>query len=164
MGPVSHRNRPGSRRQGGFTLVEVMITLGVLGFGLLTLAQMQLHAMRQGSQGRHTSDAASIARSYLEQATRVPWTELTAAEAAGTWVAPGWDGAPAAQVTVRRPGAAGATVERTYTVAWRVENIGAAPVCLRDVEVRVSWAEEQMSVPKSMVVGTRRFNQGGTSC
>lgn len=148
----------------GFTLVEVMITLGVLAFGLATLAYMQLYAMRQGSQGRHTANAAALARSYLEQAVRVPWSELDAAEAAGTWVPPGWPGAPNPQVAVQLPGAGGASVERSYTVNWRVANVGAAPVCLRDVEVQVSWDEEEMSNRKSLVVGTRRFNSGDSNC
>ena len=69
----------------------------ILAFGLLTLACMQLYAMRQGSQGRHTGDGSAIARSYLEQAARLPWAALDAAVAAAAWVAPGWDGAARAR-------------------------------------------------------------------
>ena len=66
------------RHERGFTLVEVMITLAILGFGLLALGAMQLVAIKQGSAGRHTSDGAAIARSHLEQAARLPWATLTA--------------------------------------------------------------------------------------
>lgn len=150
--------------RGGFTLLEVMVTLGVLSFGLVTLAYMQLYAMRQGSQGRHTNDAATIARSFLEQAVRLPWSELDGAVAAATWVAPGWDGAPNPNVLVTMPDGGGAATERAYAVTWRVTNVGAAPTCLRDVEVRVGWNEEESSAQKSTVIATRRYNRGATGC
>ena len=57
---MSEQRRVRSSAQ-GFTLVEVMITLVILAFGLLTLALVQLQAMRQGSQGRHTGDGMAIA-------------------------------------------------------------------------------------------------------
>lgn len=148
----------------GFTLLEVMVTLGVISFGLVTLAYMQLYAMRQGSQGRHTHDAGAIARSFLEQAVRLPWADLDAAAVAADWVAPGWAGAPAASVTVDMPDGGGAATERTYNVTWRVTDVGAAPVCLRDVEVRVAWNEEESTAPKATVIGTRRYNRGDAGC
>jgi len=151
-------------QQSGFTLLEVLITFVILAFGMLTLAMMQLYAMRQSSQGRHTGDASSIGRSFLEQAQRVPWTVLDTAEAAGTWVAPAWAGAPAAQVTVNQPGGGAVLTEQTYTVQWRVTDIGAAPVCLRDVEVRVTWNEDDQVMNKQVVIGTRRFNKGDSNC
>jgi hypothetical protein len=94
----------------------------------------------------------------------VPWSELDAAEAAGTWVAPAWAGAPAAQVTVDRPGGAADTTEHSYTIQWKVTDVGAAPVCLRDVEVRVTWTEQGSSTAKTHVLGTRRYNQGDANC
>jgi prepilin-type N-terminal cleavage/methylation domain-containing protein len=146
----------------GFTLVEVMITLVILGFGLLALAAMQLAAIKQGSAGRHTGDGSAIARSYLEQAARLPWTSLTAV-AGGGWVAPGWAGTPSANVSMSLP-TGGASTEHAYTVLWRVTNVGGAPVCLRDIEVSVTWQEDGFAAPKAYQVGTRRYNQGDASC
>ena len=81
------RNR---RSQGsGFSLLEVVIAMGILSFGLLTLALMQLYALTQGSAGRHTGDASAVARSYLEQVHRLPWTVLDTAEGNG-WRNPDW--------------------------------------------------------------------------
>jgi prepilin-type N-terminal cleavage/methylation domain-containing protein len=156
--------RAASRDHRGFTLLEVMVTLAVLSFGLVTLAYMQLYAMRQGSQGRHTNDAAAIARSFLEQAVRLPWSELDATVTAATWVAPGWDGAPSPNVTVAMPHGGGTATERAYAVTWRVTNVGTPPTCLRDVEVRVTWNEEESSADKSTVIGTRRYNRGAVGC
>jgi prepilin-type N-terminal cleavage/methylation domain-containing protein len=156
--------RAGGRSQ-GFTLLEVMLTLVILAFGMLTLAVMQLHALRQGSQGRHTGDGTAIARSFLEQTSRVPWADLTAAATATGWQVPGWAGAPASTVTVDRPGGAADATEHAYTIRWRVTDVGStAPICLRDVEVRVQWTEQGSSTLKTHVLGTRRFNAGDPNC
>ncbi|HEX5065668.1 MAG TPA: prepilin-type N-terminal cleavage/methylation domain-containing protein [Myxococcota bacterium] len=147
----------------GFTLVEVMVTLVILSFGLLTLALVQLQAMRQGSQGRHTGDGMAIARSYLEQASRVPWSELEAAKTAGGWQDPGWDGIPSASVLVNRPGGESDTTEHSYTVQWSVDAVSGTS-CLLDVQVSVQWDEDGRSTPKTHVLGTRRFNAGASGC
>lgn len=147
----------------GFTLVEVMITLVILAFGLLTLALVQLQAMKQGSQGRHTGDGMAIARSYLEQAARVPWSELEAARTAGGWQTPGWADIPASTMTVAQPGGGGTAVEHSYTIRWQVTAITGTS-CVRNVQVRVQWNEEGQSSPKQHILGTRRFNAGASSC
>lgn len=159
---MSASQREPARAARGFTLVEVMLTLVILAFGMLTLALMQLYAMRQGSQGRHTGDSSAIARSYLEQTIRLPWTALD--PAVGTWVNPGWAGLPSANVIVNRPGGAADATEHTYTVQWKVTNLDGPPVCLRDVEVRVRWNEEDMSAQKEQIIGTRRYNSGDDDC
>jgi prepilin-type N-terminal cleavage/methylation domain-containing protein len=145
----------------GFTLVEVMITLVILGFGILTLALMQLYSIRQGSQGRHTGDSSAIARSYLEQTSRLPWSTLTGA--VGTaWVNPGWASLPGTATLVNSP--SGGATEHSYTIQWRVTNLDGPPVCLRDVEVRVRWSEENRSSQKEQIIGTRRYNEGDSNC
>ena len=49
------------------SLIEVTVALMVLSFGLLTVALMQIHAMRGTSQGRHLTAASMIAREQIEQ-------------------------------------------------------------------------------------------------
>ena len=147
-------------KRDGFTLIEVMIAMAVLAFGLLTLAVMQLQALQQGGAGRHTTDAASVARSSLEQVHRLPWAALTAAEGAG-WTNPNWAGSSATvNNAVLLPGGAGTSTERSYSVQWRVDDVGAAPACLRDVQVQVSWTEEDRSAPKTATLATRRYAWG----
>ncbi len=149
------------RARGGFSLLEVVVAMGVLGFGLLTLALMQVHALTQGNAGRHTGDAAAVARTYLEQVHRLPWAALTADAGAG-WVAPSWNLAPAT-VNVNVAGPGGTTTENSYGVLWRVTNVAGA-ACLRDVEVQVSWNEEDRSTPKTLTLATRRYDWGSAAC
>lgn len=155
------RKRTRGANTGGFSLLEVVIAMGVLGFGLLTLALMQVHALTQGNAGRHTGDAAAVARTYVEQVHRLPWAALTADTGAG-WTAPSWNLAPAA-VNVSVTGPSGTNIENTYNVLWRVTNV-AGTACLRDVEVQVSWAEEDMSAPKTLTLATRRYDWGSAAC
>ncbi len=56
-------SEPQSRSLRGFTILEVMIVIGVLSFGLLSLSAMQIHAMKGGNQGRHATRAAALAES-----------------------------------------------------------------------------------------------------
>ena len=152
------RARP---RAAGFSLIEVVIAMGILAFGLLTLALLQIHALTQGATGRHTLDASIIGRSHLEQVDRLPWATLTAATGAG-WQAAGWAGAPPVNVTVNTAGG-GTLVEHAYTVDWRVTAVGAL-ACLRDVELRVRWNEEDFTNQRQSILATRRYNSGGTGC
>lgn len=163
MTPLPRHSAAAARA--GFTLVEVLIALGVLAFGLLTLAVMQLQALNQGSRGRHTSFAAAIGRSALEQVHRVPWADLSATQALGGWQDPNWVNAQAnVNALVDMPDGAGQAAEHSYAIAWRVTDVGAAPVCLRDVEVRVTWSEDVAAAPKSLVMATRRYNWGNAGC
>ena len=112
------------------------------------------------------SDWAHHARSYLEQAARLNWTTaLTPAANANAWATPNWAGKPDDAVVMQRPGGASAATEKAYTVEWRVTNVGSGPTyCLRDIQVRVSWSEEESSVNKAVTLGTRRYNQGDDNC
>lgn len=158
----SRRRRDARTRADGFSLLEVVIAMAILAFGLLTLALMQIQAIKQGSAGRHTGAAAAVARTYIEQAHRVPWSVLTA-DLGGGWQNPGWAAAPAVwNVQVAQPGG-GTVSEHSYDVSWRVSAV-AGSTCLRDVEIRVSWDEQDRSTPKQTVLATRRYNWGGASC
>lgn len=161
------RTRSKRNSSHGFTLIESMAAIGILAFGLLTLAVLQLEALSQGSAGRHTGDASAAGRTALEQAQRIPWAVLSADVGAG-WVAPSWTGALATVSTnVATPNGGGNNVERAYTVNWRVQNIldggGVPNPCLRDIEVRIAWTEANIPT-KSLDLATRRYNWGGAGC
>ena len=162
VGVVSRCRKASSLRSpDGFTLIEIMMALGVLGFGLLGLAVMQLHALAQSSAGRHTGDASAVARTHLEQVHRLPWSVLDSA--VGSWLPPAWIGSSSSVETqVAMPGG-GSAVEETYSVDWRVTEVGAVG-CLREVEVRVRWNEPNLSSAKVSTLATRRYNWGAAGC
>lgn len=139
---MGYRNRRwlSRRRSGGFSLLEAMIALSILGLGLLALAAMQLHAMRGGASGRRTTEAAAIAQTRMEQLQRTTWTS----------VAPtgGWTG----NVTQSASGQSG----DTYTLDWRIADVVAGST--RSIDVRVTWSEPGRP-NRNVSVSSLRFNR-----
>jgi Tfp pilus assembly protein PilV len=113
------------------TLLEVMIALAILAVGLLAMLAMQVSAMRSGKYGRHTTQAAQVARDQMEFLHRLDWADAAVQPTAWTPPAP-------SIVTVQS--AAGDQVEMTYNVSYRVTN-DALDTNLRLVDVRVTWTE-----------------------
>ena len=54
-------------QRGGFTLVELMITMVILTVGMLGLLAMQIGSLQNGAKGRHRTGAAMIARDQIER-------------------------------------------------------------------------------------------------
>lgn len=146
--PACHPMR--RSRAGGFTMLEIVITLAILSVGLLGLAVMQLEAMRGGSTGRHTSEGDAIARTEVEQAERLAWGSF--AQTAG-WAIPPW--LPAGTVTHQVKDSSTTHDEMVYTVRWRVTDLTAAKT--RAVDVQVTWNEPRRP-NRSIVISTVRHN------
>jgi Tfp pilus assembly protein PilV len=113
------------------TLIEVMIALGVLAIGLLAMLAMQVSAMRGGKYGRHTTQAAQLARDQMEFLHRLDWGDPLIAPTA--WTAP-------APTTVVVQSAGGPQQEMTYNMSYRVTS-DAIDSNLRLVDVRITWTE-----------------------
>jgi prepilin-type N-terminal cleavage/methylation domain-containing protein len=138
-----------NRTTGGFTLIEVMITIGILTFGLVALAAMQIQAMHGSDRGRHTTHAAAIAENKMEQLQQDAWASIG--------VTGGWVADPVEQSTVKLDGAT--IFERTYNVSYQITDL--QPTFTRAVDVQVSWAEENGEV-RSVTLSSIRYNREGT--
>jgi len=116
--------------RGGFTLIEVMLALSILAFGLLGLAAMQLYAMQGRSSGRHSTFAATLAQTHMDELQRRNWTTVT--DTGGAWLTQ-------AQNNIVTDDT-GNRIEQAYTLNWRITNdvVGVT----RLVDVRVTWTEE----------------------
>ena len=141
--------RQRSRTSGGFTLIEVMIAIGILAFGLLALTTMQIKAMHGGNRGRHASNAAAIAENKMEQLQQDPWASIPDT---GGFVAD-----PSAQNNVQLDGAS--SNERTYNVSYQITDLEAT--FTRAIDVTVSWTEEG-GENRSITLSSIRYNREGT--
>jgi prepilin-type N-terminal cleavage/methylation domain-containing protein len=137
---MGFRNRSARRRNGGFTMIEAMIAMTILAFGLLASAAMQLHAMKGGASGRNTSEAAAIAQTQMERLQRVTWTNVAPT---GGWTTP-----------VIQTGSGQTSL--TYSTDWRIVDVVAGST--RSIDVRVTWNERDR--PSRVVAfSSMRFNR-----
>ena len=137
----------GRRRSGGFTLVEVMIVIGILSFGLLALSTMQIKAMHGSDRGRHATNAAAVAESRMEQLQQAPWTDIA--------VTGGFVNDPAEQHNIQLDGGS-SLAERTYNVSHQITDVEAS--FTRAIDVRVSWIEEGGET-RSVTLSSVRYNR-----
>ena len=143
------RNGRLNRTTGGFTLIEVMITIGILTFGLLALATVQIYAMRGGDRGRHATHAAAIAESRMEQLQQDAWASIG--------VTGGFVADPVEQSSVQLNG--GSLSERDYNVSYQIADL--QPTFTRAIDVQVSWTEEGGEI-RSVTLSSIRYNREGT--
>jgi Tfp pilus assembly protein PilV len=123
------KRQPNSKRsgpRGG----EVMLALSILAFGLLGLAAMQLYAMQGRSSGRHSTFAATLAQTHMDELQRRNWTTVT--DTGGAWLTQTRNNLVTDDT--------GNRIEQAYTLNWRITDdvVGVT----RLVDVRVTWTEE----------------------
>jgi len=145
--PSQQQPRRGTTRQGGFTLIELMIAITVFAVGMLSLNVMMLTAMRGGSRGRHTTQATAIAESQMERLQRSGWAAL--APTAG-WAAP-------VQIHNSVQGAS-VISEEIYDVDWRITDLVVG--WTRTIDVRVQW-DEPGRPGRNVVFESIRYNREG---
>ncbi len=75
----------------GFTLLELMVSLAIMSFGMLGVIAMFVYAMGGNAQGRNLSLATSLASKKIEELKLTPFKDLTSHRTSGTY-APAKDG------------------------------------------------------------------------
>lgn len=143
---AKHNGKRTSTRS-GFTLLEVLLAMSILAFGLLGLAAMQLHAMKGRASGRHTTFAATVAQTHMDELQRRRWTTVT--DTGGAWVSQ-------ARNEIVQDGAD--QVEQAYTLNWRITDEVANVTRLLDV--RVTW-DEPGRANRAYALSSIRFNREG---
>ena len=114
----------------GFSLIEVMIAVTILGVGLLAVTGAQIHSLRGGAYGKHSAQAGVIANSQMEILKRTHWDLLGPTP---------WTAIQNVDVMVENPN--GMQVEQAYDVQWRITDVVAGQT--RAIDVRVTWDEPE---------------------
>lgn len=130
----------------GFTLIEVLVAMGILATGLLAVSAAQLYAMRGGRTGRHTTEAAELAQTQIEELNRLAWTDPNLGQTGG------WTPAVVRDRTIETEAAP--VLEQTYSLTWRITNVNN---WMKTIDVRVDW-DEPNRPGRSYTITTVRHN------
>ena len=101
----------------GFTLIEVLISIGILGVGIMAISLMQAHFTNGNSQSRQIIRATDIAMNQIETLSNI--TDANDADL---------DSGNHTRVID--------TYERNYTLSWTVTNNGDGTL---SIDIAVSW-------------------------
>lgn len=74
------------RRTRGFTLVEVMVSLGIMTMGAMAIIALLAHIMRANGQARHLNNGMNIAETWVDRLKQDAhsWTQAAAASGSPT--------------------------------------------------------------------------------
>lgn len=103
--------------QSGFTILEVLISIGILGVGIMAISLMQAHFTGGNSKSRQLIRATDIAMNQIETLSNI--TDVTNTNLSS--------GNHTRIIDI---------YERDYTLSWTVTNNGDGT---RSVDVAVSW-------------------------
>lgn len=119
-------NKHSSKSQRGFTLIEAMVALVIVGFGMLVVVGMQMMLNRNAEVARERSEATRLAEEKLEALRSFTTIAPKAGQLAWNDLASGAD-APATGYNI--------SYARTWTLG------GATVDSKRDAQVLVSWTD-----------------------
>lgn len=114
------RVKPRLSAESGFTLIEVLIGVSIFAIGLLGIASLQLHSVRNTTIGDVTSQATMLANQKMEVVKTTAFADLT----------------NEVENNLDPDGNAGGIYNRTTTII-----VPAAPLdaYMRQVRVQVQW-------------------------
>ncbi|MGH9749425.1 MAG: type IV pilus modification PilV family protein [Candidatus Polarisedimenticolia bacterium] len=125
-------------RQGGFTLVEVLLALFLMGIALLAAAPMFVHAMKQNATG---ADLGTVGAAAAERMELLRSGDFDALPAGGS-------------LTIDVPGYLDAS-DPAVVVRWQIVDNG-APATLKTVSVRAVAVRQVIGLRKEIVLSTLR--------
>lgn len=157
---IAHQCR---KSEGGFTLIEALIALVVVAFGMLSLAGFQVTMSRNSDVAKQRTEATRLAQEKVEELRAYISTTAVAAF--------DWTDLPAGGAT--QTDAPATTTNTTYTRSWVLDDTSIAPVATtpgyaalqRTIQVSVTWAdrggEPQTVTLNSVISKTNPSDIGG---
>lgn len=139
------------RKNDGFSLIEVLVSLTILAVGLLGLMLLQTTAIKGNEIANKSTVATELAQDMLEQFRRVAWANVlsqadtTAFNTGTTPVYGSLPGAAGNSVTVRGT---------TYYRVWRVDP-NVANATLKTITVWSCWQDDRGRWHNVMLVAQR---------
>lgn len=101
----------------GFSLVEVMVAITIIGIGVLSLASLFPLSMRKVTRGDLESRATFHAQAKIEELKRTPWVQLVNSASADT-------------------------LETSFARSWTIQE-DAPATGMKTVSVGVTWSDSK---------------------
>lgn len=180
MTPGSHRGsdrsrlfRRGTRHSQGFTLVEVLIAVSLLGFSLIVMFGFHTQAVRSNMQARKITDCTYLAQTQMERLMSVPWNSVSTRSGGPLEEGTGggtsdWDDlyhsengpgiAPSATNAMNEESDTFGTP--TYYVSWDVEDMDADSTWTR-MRVRCKYEDKAFGAWRGTTVSAYRYRDSG---
>jgi type IV pilus assembly protein PilV len=117
----------------GFTLVEILITIGILTFGLLAVASMQVSAIRGNDFSSNVTEATVLAQDKLELLSTLPYAHSDLQDQDGDFSSGLADSGASADYS-ETP----AAPFSRYTVSWNVSENNPVPDA-KTIRVIITW-------------------------
>ena len=118
--------------RGGFTLLETMVALGILAFGLLAVVGLFVAAVGGTAQGGRMTEAVSLAQQKMEDFKTIPYPKISnIGESDATEIPANTNIGPSGQAD---------DPHKFYTRTWTVtEN---AALQLKTITINVKWTSK----------------------
>lgn len=68
------------RKSHGFTLIEILVALVILGVSLLALAGLMVTTTRNNASAGQVTEAATLAQDKLEELRAIPWDRVVSGQ------------------------------------------------------------------------------------
>ena len=125
------------RKQLGFTIIETLIALLVMGVGILSLAGMQSAILRNVDISQQRTEATRLAQEKMEALRS--YTGISSTTLAATTTTPSTVSASALNWTALSSSSDTATTNATFTRTWTLG--GATTDGMRAITVTVAWTD-----------------------
>ena len=124
MNPHEPAERGRRHPQSGFNLIEVMVALGILAFGILAIATMQESSLLASSRAYNITDGTCVAMDQMENMVSMAFTDPRLNDTNGVY------------------GVLPTQTQGRFTIDCAVEqNDGVLPTGCKLISVRVQWNE-----------------------
>jgi prepilin-type N-terminal cleavage/methylation domain-containing protein len=134
------------KRESGFTLIEVMIAMAILGVGLMSIAVAQLTAIKVSSRSKNLQQAMFLAREQMDDLEALPPGAAILQTAATT-------DDPDNPIRLSTNDGNQMTFTRSVTVTPNTPEIG-----LAQVVVTVAWDSPQAGIRQVQLTSVKRAN------
>jgi type IV pilus modification protein PilV len=119
----------GDKKQDGFTLIEILIAIAILSFGILAIASMQSSSLRSTQHSYNVTEGTTLAQDRIEELMTLPYNAVVNGTAVNGNYTIGWTVATGVPVTNTKT----VTVTVSWTAAGGAQKVSSLQYIIADI-------------------------------